>query len=164
VKVQAFISNNNTARSELHIRNDIDTLNELFVIVKGSMKISIADLRSRAEVFEESPELVASVCTMLHLSRLLMHASMIPILSGRPTQSSVPQRASSDHIKMVLHDADEYVKILQQIVKHNLDITRLWPISGYGSFMVGNVFLVRVEKVREYIPVVHELTSLIGIE
>jgi hypothetical protein len=71
-----------------------------------------------------------------------MHASMVPILSGHPLQST-SRESTQDHIKIVLQQANEYVKILQQFAKHDLDLTRLWPISGYGAFMVGDVLVVR---------------------
>jgi hypothetical protein len=148
VKVQAFTSDT-TERSDLHLMNEISSLDELFATVEDSLQVPVTNLCARAKVYDESAELVASVCTMFHLSRLLMHASMVPMLSGRPNQSLCSPQTSLDHIKMVLQDAGEFVKILQQFEEHDLDLTRLWPMTGYGSFIVVNVLLVRALKARD---------------
>jgi hypothetical protein len=50
-----------------------------------------------------------------------------------------------ENVKVVLQKATEYVKILQQFVTRDLDMTGLWSISGYGAFIVGSVFLVIIQ-------------------
>jgi hypothetical protein len=140
-KVQAFKASN-TSLSVLQRRNGIKAIEELFDPIERAMDMPITDLCSRAEAYEESPELLASICTMAHLSRLVLHASMVPLLSGTHTQSETSQESVQEHTRIVIQQAMAYVKLLQQFITCDLDITRLWPITGYGAFMIGNVFVV----------------------
>jgi hypothetical protein len=140
-KVQAFEASN-ASLSVLQRKNSIKALDNLFDPIERAMNMPIADLCSKAESYEESPELLASICTMAHLGRLLLHASMVPLLSGNHTQSASSQESVQGHTKIVIQQAMAYVKLLQQLITRDLDITRLWPISGYGAFMIGNIFVV----------------------
>jgi hypothetical protein len=128
--------------SRVQQNDDFEAIENLLDRFERSMHMPINDLCSRAEAYHESPELLASICTMLHLSRLLLHASMVPFLSGSHSQSSISRDLVSEHVKIVLEQAVAYSKLLQELVTSDLDITRLWPMTGYGAFMVGSVFIV----------------------
>ncbi|KAF2685877.1 hypothetical protein K458DRAFT_442200 [Lentithecium fluviatile CBS 122367] len=140
-KVQTFISGSPT-RSTSQRTSDLNRLGELLDPLERSMQLPLTDLCSRAKFYEESPELLASVCSMYHLSRLLMHASMVPILSGQPTQSAASKESVQKNTELVLQQAVAFAELLHQLIERDLDITRLWPLSGYGAFMVGHVFVV----------------------
>lgn len=85
---------------------------------------------------------------MYHVSRLLMHASMVPAFSGYPVESEASRESVLKHVEMVLQQAVSFTKLLQQFVAKDLDMTRLWPFSGYGASVVGSVFLVRNLVIR----------------
>ncbi|KAI9744383.1 MAG: hypothetical protein M1818_001912 [Claussenomyces sp. TS43310] len=140
-KVQAFISDS-SMRSNSQRTNQLSKLVELFDPIERSIHLPLTDLCSRAEFYDESPELLTSVCSMYHLSRLLMHASMVPILSGYPVESPTSRESVQKNAEMVLQQATEFAELLQQFFAKDLDMTRLWPFSGYGAFVVGNVFMV----------------------
>jgi hypothetical protein len=67
---------------------------------------------------------------------------MVPLFSGKHSHSSKSSESVQEHVAIVLQQAIAYAKLLQQFITRDLDITRLWPISGYGAYMVGNVFVV----------------------
>jgi hypothetical protein len=140
-KVQAF-DESNSALTVLQREDRFKAIGELFDPVERSMQIPIADLCSRAEAYQESPELLASVCILAHLSRIVLHASMVPFLSGNCPRSLTSPESVHGHIKMVVEQAMAVVKLLQQFITRDLDITRLWYIGGYGAFIVGKVFVV----------------------
>ncbi|KAH7092166.1 hypothetical protein FB567DRAFT_516651 [Paraphoma chrysanthemicola] len=161
-KVQAFEARI-ASLSVLQQQNEVKTIDELFDPIELAMDIPIADLCSRAEVYEESPELLASICSMAHLSRLLLHASMVPLLSGHHTQSAMLQESMQAHTSMVIHQAMAYIKLLQQFIARNLDITRLWPITGYGAFTIGIVFVV-LKNVSQSSWPVGEMAEIPGLD
>jgi hypothetical protein len=141
MKVQAF--NASTCTLSVSQRNfDFEAIEKLFDPIECSMHIPITNLRSMAEAYDESPELLVSICTMAHLSRLFLHATMVPLLSGKHQNSTISQESVQRHTEMVVQQATAYVRLLKQFFALDLDITRLWPICGYGAFMVGNVFAV----------------------
>jgi hypothetical protein len=119
VKVQAFISESPTC-SIVQRKDDLPELDELFDPVKRSMHLPLADLCPSAKLYDESPDIVASVCSMSHLSRLLVHASMVPALSGRSYHPKASQESVRGHNTMVLRQAIEYVKLLLQFMESDL--------------------------------------------
>ncbi|KAF2814558.1 uncharacterized protein BDZ99DRAFT_515346 [Mytilinidion resinicola] len=139
-KVQAFISDF-SKRSDFQRSVEFYKLVELFDPIEHSIGLPLTDLCSRAEFYDESPELLASVCSMYYLSRLIMYASMVPILSRRPVESSVLRELVRKSADLVLQQAIKFAELLQLFVAQNLDMTRLSPISGYGAFVAGSVFL-----------------------
>ncbi|OCK82499.1 hypothetical protein K432DRAFT_433461 [Lepidopterella palustris CBS 459.81] len=140
-KVQAFISDS-PIRSKSQRTNQLNRLVELFDPIERSIHLLLTDLCSRAEFYDESPELLTSVCSIYHLSRLLMHASMVPILSVCPAESPASRESVRKNTEMVLQQATGFAELLQQFVAKDLDMTRLWPFSGYGAFVAGSVFVV----------------------
>jgi hypothetical protein len=70
---------------------------------------------------------------------------MVPFLCGNHSLYSTTRNSVQENVKVVLQKATEYVKILQQFVTRDLDMIRLWSISGYGAFIVGSVFLVTLQ-------------------
>lgn len=118
---------------------------ELFEPVDKSLQLPIMDLCSRAELYDESPELLVSVCTIYYRSKLLLHASMIPILSG--CSAALTSRESVlKNAEIVLRQAIEIAGVLQRLVTQDLDMTRLCPFSGHAAFVAGSVFLVRCKS------------------
>jgi hypothetical protein len=47
-----------------------------------------------------------------------------------------------EHVDIVFQQAVAYAKLLKQFIAHDLDMTGLWRITGYGAFMAGSVFAV----------------------
>lgn len=140
-KVQAFISDS-PARPNCQRMNELNKLIELFNPIESSVQLPVTDLCSRAEFYDESPELLTSVCSMYYLSRLLLHASMVPIFSGCTLESPASKESVRENAAMVLEQATRFAELLQQFVGKDLDMTRLWPLSGYGAFVTGSVFMV----------------------
>jgi hypothetical protein len=130
--------------------NQLNKLIEFFDPIECSIQLPLRDLCSRAEFYDESPELLTSVCSMYYLSRLLMHASMVPILSGRPVESPAAGERVKKKVEMVLQQAIAFVELLQQLVSKDLDMTRLWPFSGYAAFVAGSVFVVHSSRCKGY--------------
>jgi hypothetical protein len=56
---------------------------------------------------------------------------MVPILSGRPVESPAAEEWVRKNLEMVLQQAIAFVELLQQLVAKDLDMTRLWPFSGF---------------------------------
>jgi hypothetical protein len=54
------------------------------------------------------------------------------------------------NVEMVLQQAIAFVELLQQLVAKDLDMARLWPFSGYSSFVAGSVFVVRSSQCECY--------------
>ncbi|KAH6866264.1 hypothetical protein B0T10DRAFT_611926 [Thelonectria olida] len=122
--------------------NQLEKLMDLFLPLQSSLGLSFGDICDRAESYNESPELLMSLCSMYHLSRLLLHASMVPILSGYPPDPADAGSSVQTHTEAALQQATGFVKLLQQFVAKGLDITRLWHFTGYGAFVVGRIFVV----------------------
>ncbi|KAI9703034.1 MAG: hypothetical protein M1820_006025 [Bogoriella megaspora] len=139
-KVQAFISGS-LALTEYERANQIDELEELSDTMERSMFLPTSDLISHAEKYDESPELLISACSLHYLSRILTHASMVPILGGRPVHSAALKQSVRENAKMALQQTIELAKQLHQFVKNHLDPTRLWPFTGYAAFVAGSVFM-----------------------
>lgn len=135
-------------RSYSQQSDQLNKLSELFGPVERSIRLPVTDLCSRAEFYDESPELLTSVCSMYYISRLLLYASMVPIFSACSSESPIPRDAVRKNAEIVLQQATEFVKLLQQFVAKDLDMTRLWPFSGYGAFVAGSVFMVRSSQYK----------------
>ena len=123
--------------------NQFNKLAELFKPIERSLQLPLTDLVSRAEIYDESPELLISVCSLYYLNRLSLHISMVPILSGF-NKSSAPEESVRKNADMALEEAIAFSELLQQFVTNDLDTTRLWPFSAYTAFMAGSVLLVRI--------------------
>ncbi|KAL9069590.1 MAG: hypothetical protein Q9157_006102 [Trypethelium eluteriae] len=145
-KVQAFISDStmySTAQRVDHLKKLI----QLSDPIERSIHLPFTDLSSQAELFDETPELLTSVSSLYYLNRILMHASMVPILSGYPIEPPTSRELVQENAEMVLQHAIGFAGILQQFVERGLDMTRLWPFTGYGAFVVGSVFVaVKLDK------------------
>jgi hypothetical protein len=73
-----------------------------------------------------------------------MHASMITILSGCQFVDSPASRESvRKNTEMVFQQVAGFAELLKQFVAKDLDMTRLWPFSGYAAFVTGSVIVVR---------------------
>lgn len=116
---------------------------ELFDPIQCSLEMPPKDICARAVLYNESPELLASLCCMYHLCRLLVHASMVPSLSGCPLDPADAAEPIERHIEGALHQATAFVEIMQQFVDQSLDMTKLWHFTGYGAFVVGSLLVVR---------------------
>ena len=121
--------------------NQFNKLAELFKPIERSLQLPLTDLVSRAEIYDESPELLTSVCSVYYLNRLSLHVSMVPILSGS-TKSLAPAESVRENADIALKKAIEFSELLLQFVVNDLDITRLWPFSAYAAFMAGSILLV----------------------
>jgi hypothetical protein len=109
--------------------------------VEKSIRIPVTDINAQADFYDDTPELVVSVCSLYHFCRILIHASMVPILSGS-MESTHSREFVQQHADAALQQAVAYANLLQQIIIHDLDVTRLWPLSGYGAFVAARVLLV----------------------
>jgi hypothetical protein len=123
--------------------DQLNKLVELFDPIKRSIQLPLTDICSRAEFYDESPELLTSVCSMYYMSRLLMHASMVPILSGRPVESPAAGESVRKNVEIVLQQATAFTELLQRFIARDLDLTMLWPFSGHAAFVAGSVLVVR---------------------
>jgi hypothetical protein len=128
----------------------LDKLVELFDPIERSIHLPLTDFCSRTKFYDKSPEILTSVCSMYYLSRLLMYASIVPILSGCPVESPASRESVRKNVEIVLQQAIAFVELLQQLVAKDLDMTRLWPFSGYTAFMAGSVFVVRSSRYKCY--------------
>ena len=118
-------------------------LDELFESVETSMHLPVMDLSATAESYDESPELVVSFCSLYHLSRLIVPAFEVTVTEQRLLLlSNNVDTASAVCTKVVFYQAMSFTGLLQQMLAKNMDITRLWPFTGYAAFFVGHVFLV----------------------
>ena len=140
--MQAFISSS-PALTEPERGSQIDELAKLSDTMERSMLLPTSDLISHAELYDESPELLTSTCSLHYLSRILTHASMVPILGGRPIHSPSLTQSVREHAEIALQQTVELAQHLRQFVKKHLDPTRLWPFTGYAAFVAGSVFMVR---------------------
>lgn len=84
-KVQKFIEESSTS-STTQREGKLNELLQLFEPVARSLQLPVTDIRSQADAYNESPELFTCVCSLYHICRLLMHSSMVPILSGCPIE------------------------------------------------------------------------------
>ena len=142
-KVQAFISD-----SSLHSNSQramkFNELVKLFEPIERTLHLSVTSICSLAEFYNENPELVTCVFSVYHLSRLLLHASMVPLLSGCSVGTPAERDSAQENNGAALQQAVSFVKLLQQVIANDLDITRLWPFIGYGAFVAGSVFVVKL--------------------
>ena len=145
--MQAFISDS-AMRTNSQRTYQFDELNKLFGPIERSIQLTLTDLCSQAQFYDESPELLTSICSMYYLSRLLLHISMVPILSDCTMEAPASSGSVRYNSGMVLQLATEFSELLRQFTVKDLDITKLWPFSGYGAFVVGNVFLVRISRYK----------------
>ena len=110
--------------------------------IERSIGLPLTDMCSQARHYDQDPELLVSVCSVYYLSRLLLHASMVPVLSGCPVESPSAMEFVRVNASIVLEQALAFEKLLEQLIAHDLDVTRLWHFSGYGAFVTGTVFIV----------------------
>lgn len=69
---------------------------------------------------------------------------MVPLLSGCSVGTPAERDAAQENDGAALQQAVSFVKLLQQVIANDLDITRLWPLIGYGAFVTGSVFVVKL--------------------
>jgi hypothetical protein len=67
---------------------------------------------------------------------------MVSKLVHAPPNPSEKGDRAQQCSRMVLEYAAAFMKLLQLLFEQNLDLTRLWPLTGYGAFVVGSVFMV----------------------
>ncbi|KAF2500912.1 hypothetical protein BU16DRAFT_185557 [Lophium mytilinum] len=146
-KVQAFISDSQMC-SDLQRTNKLNRLVELFDPIKRSIGLPLTDICSRADFYDESPELLTSVCSMYYLSRLTLHAAMVPVLSDHPVESSTSKESVCKNAEIVFRQAIGFAELLQQFLAQDLDITKLWVVSGWGAFVAGSVFVAYKSMMR----------------
>jgi hypothetical protein len=123
-KTQAFIASKSTI-SEIQHKKDLEAIEQLLDRLESDLHIPIDNLCSRAEAYHDSPELLTSICTMVRLSRLLLHASIVPLLSGTTPNSSLSRVPMQEHVKLVLEQAVAYAQLLHEFVARDVDMTRL---------------------------------------
>ncbi|KAL9087904.1 MAG: hypothetical protein Q9165_006466 [Trypethelium subeluteriae] len=140
-KVQAFIAGSTMCSTSQRV-DKLTKLIQLSDPFERSIQLPLTDLCSHAESYGETPELLTSVSSLYYLNRILMHASMVPIFSGYPAELPSSRGLVQEHAEMVLRYATGFSRLLQQFVEKNLDMTRLWPFSGYGAYVIGSVFMV----------------------
>ncbi|KAF1975360.1 hypothetical protein BU23DRAFT_597899 [Bimuria novae-zelandiae CBS 107.79] len=140
-KVRAWVSHSRSLPISERLR-ELMRLDGLLEAVEQSMQLPIIDLSASAESPDESPELLVSFCSVYHLSRLLLPAFEVLVIEDRPLllgeATDTPAGVCSG---VVYAQAVAFTELLKQFIAKNLDITRLWPFTGYAAFMVGHVFL-----------------------
>lgn len=125
-------------------------LDKLLEDAELSMHLPVTDLLTAAKSCDESPELLASVCSLYHLSRLIIPAFEVIVIENRPLLlTDVAGTSIGMCTKIVFDQALNFAALLQQLIQGNLDITRLWPFSGYAVFLVANIFLVGSQSENE---------------
>lgn len=139
--MRAFISNS-SMRSNSERIHQLNEFNELFGPIERSIRLPLTDLCYQAELYDESPELLVSICSIYYFNRLLLHASMVPVLSDCCVESPDSSESVQYNSWMVLQLAIEFSELLQQFIAKDLDITKLWPFAGHVAFVTGNLFLV----------------------
>ena len=118
-------------------------LDKLLEHVELSIHLPVIDLLAAAESCDESPELLVSVCSLYHLSRIIIPAFEVTVIENRPLLLSDAADSSTDMCTRIVFDqALSFTALLKQLIEKNLDITRLWPFTGYAVFLVANIFLV----------------------
>lgn len=110
--------------------------------IESSLHLDPTQLHTQAEVYGESPELLTCVYSLYHLNRLLLHATVVPAISGCVTGSFLSPNSIRKHAETVLQQANALATLLQQFIAESLDVTRLWPLTGYGAFVASNIFMV----------------------
>ncbi|KAI5868236.1 hypothetical protein GGS23DRAFT_544613 [Durotheca rogersii] len=145
--VQVFISESSRFSSTQRTTK-LEKLVKLFEPIELSLHLPLTDICARAEFYDESSELLTSVCSVYYLSRLLMHASMVPMLSGCAEELLDSRESVRGNLDLALQHACRFAALLQQFVAEDLDITRLWPFIGYGAFVAGSVFMVYSNTVQ----------------
>lgn len=117
-------------------------LDELFDSVESSIHLPIVDVCASAESYEESPEFLVSVCSLYHLSRLLIPAFEVMVFERRVLLVDATETPSAVCTRVVHAQAMGLVALLKQVIDAGLDITRLWPFTGFAAFMTGHIILV----------------------
>ncbi|KAI9697732.1 MAG: hypothetical protein M1820_007719 [Bogoriella megaspora] len=151
-KVRAFVSDPSMRLSSQRT-DEFRKLSSLFTPLEPVILLFTTDLHRQANIYDESPELLIAVCTVYRLLELLLHASMIPILSGCAAESPSSKELVRESAEYVLQQATHIALLLQNCVDHNLDMTKLWPLSGYGAFVSATVFLIysNIERSTTYL-------------
>ena len=68
---------------------------------------------------------------------------MVSKLVEMPLESLKTNGLAQRCSRMILKYADAFAKLSLLLFEQKLDLTRLWPFTGYGAFVVGNLFAVR---------------------
>ncbi|KAH8201682.1 hypothetical protein TruAng_004120 [Truncatella angustata] len=139
-KVKAFICEPlNSSDPQRTVQ--LNKLTELLDREGRSLNLPLTKLQARAEVYEESPELLTSVTSVYYLSQMLLYASRVPMFSGRFAESADSRKSVQQNGEMTFQHATGFAELLKQFASEDLDITRLWPFVGYATFVAGSVFV-----------------------
>ena len=71
---------------------------------------------------------------------------MVSKLVKMPSESLKTNGLAQRCSRMILKYAGAFAKLSLLLFEQKLDLTRLWPFTGYGAFVVGNVFAVRISQ------------------
>ncbi|EME88570.1 uncharacterized protein MYCFIDRAFT_85016 [Pseudocercospora fijiensis CIRAD86] len=98
---------------------------------------------SATGVSSEDIELLVSIRSLHHLTRLLLHAAMIPAFAKHQAAAVVTIDDISKSAEVVFKEANSIVQLFLSLLSRKKDASRLWPLSGHAAFISGVVLLVR---------------------
>jgi hypothetical protein len=81
-----------------------------------------------------------------------MHVAMVPTFSGYHVDSATSEDAVQENLVMAVQQAIAFAELLHQFVAKGLDMTRLWPFTGYAAFIAGSVVVVRCSLYKFWSP------------
>ncbi|KAI9719362.1 MAG: hypothetical protein M1828_006263 [Chrysothrix sp. TS-e1954] len=118
---------------------EMDRIAKLLDPIAHSLQLPLSMISSRADDYDESSELLVSVCSLYYLCRLILHALMVPVLSGGQTESHSSNQNIQSNVAEALTQASEFAELLRRFFAENLDVTRLAPFTGYAAFMMASI-------------------------
>ncbi|KAK5789328.1 hypothetical protein VI817_008452 [Penicillium citrinum] len=76
-----------------------------------------------------------------HQCQIVLHAMIVPLFSGAPTDPIVDPETQRKAAETVTHHADLFEHLLTPYLYNREDVSRVPPLVGYGAFVVGIVIL-----------------------
>lgn len=90
--------------------------------------------------------LLTSVC---HVCHIILHASVVPLFSGRPLNAALTRASTRFSGDIIFSHATEMGRLLQEYLSTGPDLTKLSPLVGFVAFIAGSVLVISA-RVRIY--------------
>ena len=104
---------------------------------------------TNCSITDDMRELRVLLTSLCHVCHIILHASVVPIFSGRPLNTALTRASTRLSGDIIFSHATEMGRLLQEYLSTGPDLTKLSPLVGFVAFIAGSVLVISA-KLRIY--------------
>ena len=146
VKIQVFAAES-PSYSDDRLIHGIESLSRNLKSICQSETFS--QWMTNCSITDDMRELRVLLTSLYHVCHIILHASVVPLFSGRPLNTALTRASTRLSGDIIFSHATEMGRLLQEYLSTGPDLTKLSPLVGFVAFIAGSVLVISA-KLRIY--------------